>query len=630
MKNKKLTYVSVAMAAAMALSVGVLSACGGNDDAKAGDRTRITFYPAAGNQSVAMRKLVNDYNEGQGKLDGVYVIADYTQVDSSSNHYSMCPDNVENVADVLTVSDRYLFYGAGYSSGSFYADLSALYANEELRTKDSDGKYVLDLDIFAEDAINRFYYNRDTLEAGDMVNGTLYALPYCSNPTFLMYNRDYFEKENINIISVKEDELDSYNTANGTKFAPRGYCEYTVDATPKAGLKTSENLDGKTVVKVFNNLVPMNYIELNTLAKNFTKEGYNSSSPSKYGFLNEWWFSHGWPVGGNSVAWSDAKQQHVFALGDRNQSYMVVKDVTIDGKQYSSGDVLGYNARKFVAANKEDSSKVDMSALYALPTQYEQFRDFCALSQQKGKAVDSDMNGYGISPDPNSFAQSSKTKYFTTGQVAMLVEGFNALVDIKKMTKANIDAAPLYTYREFEGEGQQGSDKLQIVGENGFTGKLKEVEGTIIKTQPVGSADNVGYAIPSNSSKKEAAFKFMQFLCSEKGQKYLVETSGGLTPTAKTYALDESFSKQQVKLVDNYAAIGMMSVTDRIGDWSYCGDKEWIIDWSLDLNGPVRNGAMTLDTFFKTWTAKIDDGAEGYTKNLKQNKYQKIRWVGLR
>ena len=74
----------------------------------------------------------------------------------------------------------------------------------------------------------------------------------------------------------------------------------------------------------------------------------------------------------------------------------------------------------------------------------------------------------------------------------------------------------------------------------------------------------------------------------------------------------------------------MMADNAQIGDWSYCGDKEWINDWSVDLNGPVRNGNMTLNSFFDKWTARINDGADGYQKNLKQAKYMKIKWIGLR
>lgn len=607
--------------------VATLTGCGGSSS-NAGDREVVKFW-ASVNQytTAAMKEVVDTYNEGQGKLDGVLVQVDLTKSDVSSNHYSICPENVKNQTDILSVSDRYIFAGANYASGSYYTDLSALYQQEALRTKTKDGEYVFNLEDLSEAAVERFYFNRETGEAGNTETGTLYAIPQGSSPTMLIYNEDYFKGANINIVSIKEEELSDYNKKNGTSFAPRGYCEYTVDAAPGKDLKTSKNLAGEEVIKVFNNLIPMNYIELNTLSKNFT-QSYNSEAKSVYGVLNEWWFSHGWPVGGNCIAWDTEANQHVFTLGDTNPGYYVTKDITINGTEYKAGDVLGYNARKFVANN---AGSVDMSALYEIPTQYEQFREFCALSQKTDAYVDDTMKGYGISPDPNSFSSSSKIKYFTSGQVAMLVEAYSNLNTIVKSTKAKINVAPLYTFREFEGEGQDGSNELKVVGKvyNGvtFTGELKKVNDTAIASESVGSSDNLGYAIPANSTKKEAAFKFLQYLCSEEAQAIIAKANGE-TPTNKNLALGEAYANQEGRLVDNYAAVGMMSTTCQIGDWSYLGDKEWITDWSIDLNGDVRNGVMTLNDFFAKWNPKVN-GEENYSKSLSQDKYMAIKWKGL-
>lgn len=613
------------------LLVGTMAAtlmgCGGSSS-NAGDREVVKFW-ASVNQytTAAMKEVVDTYNEGQGKLDGVLVQVDLTKSDVSSNHYSICPENVKNQTDILSVSDRYIFAGANYASGSYYTDLSALYQQEALRTKTKDGEYVFNLEDLSDSAVERFYFNRETGEAGNTETGTLYAIPQGSSPTMLIYNEDYFKGANINIVSIKEEELSDYNKKNGTSFAPRGYCEYTVDAAPGKDLKTSKNLAGEEVIKVFNNLIPMNYIELNTLSKNFT-QSYNSEAKSVYGVLNEWWFSHGWPVGGNCIAWDTEANQHVFTLGDTNPGYYVTKDITINGTEYKAGDVLGYNARKFVANN---AGSVDMSALYEIPTQYEQFREFCALSQKTDAYVDDTMKGYGISPDPNSFSSSSKIKYFTSGQVAMLVEAYSNLNTIVKSTKAKINVAPLYTFREFEGEGQDGSNELKVVGKayNGvtFTGELKKVNDTAIASESVGSSDNLGYAIPANSTKKEAAFKFLQYLCSEEAQAIIAKANGE-TPTNKNLALGEAYANQEGRLVDNYAAVGMMSTTCQIGDWSYLGDKEWITDWSIDLNGDVRNGVMTLNDFFAKWNPKVN-GEENYSKSLSQDKYMAIKWKGL-
>ena len=61
-----------------------------------------------------------------------------------------------------------------------------------------------------------------------------------SNASVIYYNEDYFLNNNINIISVTEEELDAYNAANGTDYAARGYAEYTAEAAPAKGLKTSK------------------------------------------------------------------------------------------------------------------------------------------------------------------------------------------------------------------------------------------------------------------------------------------------------------------------------------------------------------------------------------------------------
>ena len=624
---KKILFKAVSALLAVCTAFAC-SACGGTTDGQTEGRTVIKFWPSTNQYTAkAVASLVEEYNDGQGKTDGVFVQVDLTKTDVSPNHYSICPVSVRNQTDILTVSDRSIFYGAGYASGSFYTDLSALVGDESLRTKDSERNYYFDTDDFADVTLNRFYFNRETKEAGNPESGSLYALPFGSNPTMLIYNETYFKNANVNIISVKEEDLAAYNSANSASYAPRGYCEYTEEASPAKGLKTSVNVNGEKVVKVFNNLIPMNFAELNTLSKNFTKT-YNPSSPSDYGFLNEWWFSHGWAVGGNCIAWDNEKNQHVFTLGEKNCGYMAVKEVEIDGKTYKAGEILGYNARKTVAANESAYE----SFLYKLPSMYEQFRDFCALSQRADRLVDSSMYGYGISPDPDSFSNSSKIKYFTSGQVAMLVENFSSLQTIVDSTTAEIDVAPLYAFRSFEGEGELGNSELKIVGKTydgvKFEGKIKKVNGVEIKNAPQGGSDNLGFAIPANSTKKEAAWKFLQYFCSARSQAKICACNNGV-PTNTEYALSKEYADSENKLVKNYAAAGMMSVVCTIGDWSYLGDKEWIDDWSVDLNGPVRNGLKTLDAFFETWNEKVN-GDVPYNKSLKLAKYYNVKWIGLR
>ena len=269
-----------------------------------------------------------------------------------------------------------------------------------------------------------------------------------------------------------------------------------------------------------------------------------------------------------------------------------------------------------------ENSSADISAhLYELPSQYEQFREFCAWSQEADKKVDDEVYGYEISPSPATLNNSSKVNYFTSGEVAMLVDGttemdpiYNALVG-----KTAWDIAPMYTYREFEGEDPAGDGTLKVIGKEYdgviFTGEIKTVEGTKIVGKLSGSSQNFGWAIPANSSHKDAAWKFLQFLTSEEGQSYFVANDAG-APSVSSFVNSPAFYDKENKKCDNFRAIAIMSENCEIGDWSYFENGEWFSDWSLELNTDVRNGVTTLDEFFDHQQAGTDSILAGYKFKL--------------
>ena len=467
----------IALAISSVLAATCLAGCGGGGDDGAGNAERITFWGITDQYtSSSYSQLVDAYNAGQGKIDGVYV--KYSpKTDSSANHMSYCA-SARGTVDIIGVSDRYVFNNIAQG---FYTNLQDYVDDPSTYTKNADGETYFSVDNYAAGNIDRFRFNKETSEAGE--GEDLYALPLVANASVIYYNEDYFTQNNINISSVTEEELEAYNQANDTTYAPRGYAEYTVEAMPAAGLKTSENLEGEAVVKVFNNLIPMSFLEVNTLSKYFTRE-YNKQSPSLYGVLNEWWFSHGWAVGGDCVKWDEDMGQYKFTLGDEQPNYLVTEAVTVNGTPYDAGDILSYADRNWVLDNL---SSAVASSLYELPSQYEQFREFCAWSQVTGKKVDNEVYGYGISPSPATLNNSSKVQYFTSGEVAMLVDGtteldpvYNALVG-----KTEWDIAPMYTYREFEGEDPAGSGTLKVIGKEydgvEFTGEVKEVNDSLVE-----------------------------------------------------------------------------------------------------------------------------------------------------
>lgn len=601
----------IALAISSVLAATCLAGCGGGGDDGAGNGERITFWGITDQYtSSSYSQLVDAYNAGQGKIDGVYV--KYSpKTDSSANHMSYCA-SARGTVDIIGVSDRYVFNNIAQG---FYTNLQDYIDESSTYTKNADGETYFSVDNYSAGNIDRFRFNKETSEAGE--GEDLYALPLVANASVIYYNEDYFTQNNINIISVTEEELEAYNQANDTTYAPRGYAEYTVEAMPAAGLKTSENLEGDEVVKVFNNLIPMSFLEVNTLSKYFTRE-YNKQSPSLYGVLNEWWFSHGWAVGGDCVKWDEDMGQYKFTLGDEQPNYLVTEAVTVNGTPYDAGDILSYADRNWVLDNL---SSAVASSLYELPSQYEQFREFCAWSQVTGKKVDGEVYGYGISPSPATLNNSSKVQYFTSGEVAMLVDGtteldpvYNALVG-----KTEWNIAPMYTYREFEGEDPAGSGTLKVIGKEydgvEFTGEVKEVNGTPIVGKLSGSSQNFGWAIPANSSHKDAAWKFLQYLTSAEGQSYFVANDAG-APSVSSYINSPEYYDKENKKCDNYRAISIMAESCTIGDWSYFENGEWISDWSLELNGPVRNGETSLTEFFDHQQRPTDTILAGYKFKL--------------
>ena len=72
MKTKKI--LSLAASAILLSSLSAMAACGKKPNPDAEGRTEIVFLADAGATSKpAFEKMVQAYNEGQGKTDGVYV-----------------------------------------------------------------------------------------------------------------------------------------------------------------------------------------------------------------------------------------------------------------------------------------------------------------------------------------------------------------------------------------------------------------------------------------------------------------------------------------------------------------------------------------------------------------------------
>ena len=226
--------------------------------------------------------------------------------------------------------------------------------------------------------------------------------------------------------------------------------------------------------------------------------------------------------------------------------------------------------------------------LYELPSIRDAFTEFVRLSQTTGRTVTGDVKGYGISPSPTTLGNNSKASYFTTGEVATVVLSWSECRNVGEVMKTlgkEWNVAPLYQYREYNGDGS-----------------IKTVNGTPVCGREAGHSYINGYAIPANAKNQEAAWEFVRYMAGEEGQSRLMKTQL-IVPNQISLAESDAFLLD----TDNYSAGNKAAVVDMaaiasVGDWSYVEDGEWINGWANILNTKVRDGDMTLDDFFSDAT----------------------------
>ena len=310
-----------------------------------------------------------------------------------------------------------------------------------------------------------------------------------------------------------------------------------------------------------------------------------------------------WSVGGDCVQWDEEKGQNVFTLGDDSSNYLVTgsEGVEVNGNKYSEGEVLTWADGKYVEANASDkkiAGYLDSQKLYKLPSTRAAFTEFLRWSQTKDKAVTSDKNGYGISPKPTALGNDSMQAFFTTSEVAMLESGtstyFKIGQDMNSLGK-KWDIAPMYQYREYNDDGTP-----------------KTVNGTKVYGIRRAVSDVEAYAIPKNSTKKEAAWKFISYMTGKDGQREFMKLNRYM-PNQKSLAYSDEFLNDTSNFAPTSKIVGVEAAENASGgDWTYLDNMEWIVGWSDVLNTKVREGLMTLDQFFE------DPGVQKTDETLKK------------
>ena len=604
--KRKLRKITALMLVAVT-TFGV-TACGGgkSKDAGAGDRTVV--YYASSYVTAQVRnsylELVEAYNNGQGKEDGVFV-----QMTENSGAISGLDSALRSnyVYDVLQLNDDE-YKALAMQGGNYFVALDE-YLTDDVKT-------AMAWNDIPENLVNRFRLNtkadeNNVFQAG--AGAELLALPNGSNPQVLFYNKAILEECGFNVISVPETELDAYNSENSASLKPHGYAEYK-DA-PFADAKSSKNESGAFVYKVFNECIAMNWEEQRCVARAIQKQyGY------PYGFMSEWWFYMGWSVGGDCIGWNESTGEYELTLADKQPNYLALTDITVNGNNYTKGDVLFYEDKSFLNNNEAEKSALT-GKIYALPSTYDVILEFNRLGVPSDKDADTGVKGYGVAPSTTT----NRAARFTSGtDCPFLIEIFSSTESFKEILGDKLGMTLPAQYREYVGGSvysNGGTEYLKVIGETYdgavYTGDLHYEGDTAIVGEVTTASEASGLFVPANTKNKnyDAAFKFASWVAGPEGQAILSK-GNTMVPNQTTYGLGD-YVKAEERAIPNMWAGAYVAQKADIGDYTYFTSLTWITEWSQAFNSDVREGKMTLTDFIAAKKEVADTALKGM--NLRIN-----------
>ena len=579
--------------------------CGGGGNTtvtptEADGRTVIYYAASYVNAQVqpAYKEMVETYNNGQGVTDNVFV-----QMRDNAGAISGLDSALRNnyQYDVLELHDDE-FKTLAMQGGNYFVKLDD-YLTEDV-------KAAMAWDQFSDALVNRFRMNTTPAEGGKYLAGegaSLLAIPNGSDPQVLYYNKTILENCGINVISVPESELASYNEANGATLQPHGYAEYK--EAPYAEAKSSKNEAGEFVYKVFNEDIGMSWEEQRIVARAFQQQyGFD------YGFMSEWWFYMGFSVGGDCVGWDEASNQYKLTLTDKQPGYLALEDITVNGVTYNKGDVLTYEAKLYLNNNASELQALE-GKVYALPSMYDTILEFTRLGVPAGLQADVGVNGYGVAPSTTA----NRTARFTSGtDCPFLIEYFSQAKSFQGILGDALGMAVPAQYREYVGGStyvKDGKEYLKVIGETYdgevYTGELNVVNGTAIVGEAATASEAAGFFLPANTKNKnyDAAMKFVAWAAGPEGQKILAK-GNKMVPNQTDYGMGEYAASADRLLSGMWAGAYIAQEAD-IGDYTYFTSLTWITEWSMTFNSDVREGKMTLTDFAALKQEPADIGLRG-------------------
>ena len=598
-KNSSKLKKMAAFFLAATMAVSVVGCGGGGGSTDAGDRT-IIYYAASyvtADKRDSYLEMVETYNSGQGVKDGVYV----EMIDNASAITGLESSLRSNyMYDVLQLNDDE--YKALAMQGGYFISLND-YLTEDVQK-------TMNWDDIPDSLVNRFRMNtsqdeNNVYQAGE--GAELLAIPNGSDPQMLFYNKGILEECGINVISVPEDDLETYNSENNATLKPHGYAEYK--EAPYADAKSSENEAGQVVYKVFNESVAMNWEELRCVA-----HAMQNQYDYEYGFISEWWFNTAWSVGGDCIGWNESLGEYEFTLTDKQANYLALEDITVNGRNYKTGDVLLYEDKTFLNNNASEKSVLN-GKIYELPSTYDAILEFNRLGVPADKEADTGVNGYGVAP---STVANRDARFQSGKDCPFLIEYFSKTVSYEGVLGDDLGVALPAQYREYVG-GSTYTDGttefLKVIGETYdgvvYTGDLHYEGDVAIVGEATTASEASGFFVPANTTNKnyDAAFKFISWAAGNEGQAILAK-SNTVVPNHVSYGLGD-YAKAEERIIPNMWAGAYIAQKADIGDYTYFTSLTWITEWSKTFNSDVREGKMTLTDFVNAKKEVADTALKG-------------------
>ena len=625
---------SLLLVIALACVPIIATGCSPKDESATG---KIRFW-AYGDQTVkdAMTAMVEAYNNGQGKTDGVTVSYSHRE---ESSYISMIEQNAtsKNGPDVYYAWDR-LF--KKWTAADMTVDLTDyVKADEEAGNIDINGIW--------KSTVSRFRYNKELNMSGD--NESIYGLPIDTSPTVLYYNKTALLDRGVTVISVAEEDMAKWNNNEiGDKYGKKksDFAALSGITVPAKGFFRNDNGTRKTeqggtawqepirdTVMVFNEQIAMNWDEIEDIGFLMTSKKNVVKPSTDYGYFTEWWFNYGWSVGGDCVVDLSGNGSWAYSHGDWSENYIVNEGKTftgaITGKTYQAGETLdfldkiqckvgdviepdnkgGYTVNGVAlgsfnnlitndsATRDTVKAAVEDGTLTPLPSIREAFSRFAVLAGETA-------SGLNICPYPSAFSTTSSIQYFTGGKVAFIVErGFQLpVVDEYVAGKFDWGVAPLPVYKEYT----EPSDDLKSMYNdkaNAYNTEVKR-EGKI-----AGHSESTALVIRQKSTMHEQAYKFIRWMVSEEAQG--IKAQYGFIPNQETQ-IDKFYNKLDPDGTKNLAAFVNAAKYETPGDWWYMVDRDWIDIWANPLNSKVRYGQMTLQQYFDTFISQGNNTVHSY------------------